>query len=235
MPPDTKICLPLCLTDFSEIEETIGAYSNNFDTFEVWLDYVVDLDVGRLESLINKYPERLLLLFRRKNLEPIKMSISERKTLIDRFEDAPLFFDFDITVQVEELDYYSEKGRNSKLIASYHNYSDTPPVNEIETILSKMDAYNPDIIKVATYCNSNADAILLLEVLNNLKKSERNPIVLGMGEHGVITRCFGGEFGNVMTFVTQDENDEGTAPGQLSLGDLMIVQDIIERIKKDGR
>jgi 3-dehydroquinate dehydratase len=55
-----------------------------------------------------------------------------------------------------------------------------------------------------------------------LKKENKRCIILGMGEHGMITRIFGTLWGNEMVFAPQTKS-EASAPGQLTKQQLATI------------
>jgi 3-dehydroquinate dehydratase type I len=82
-----------------------------------------------------------------------------------------------------------------------------------------MEGWGAYIIKVATHCTTQRDALRLLTLLIELRESGRKSIILGMGKHGVITRVFGTVWGNEMAF-TPLEATARSAPGQLTVDKL---------------
>ncbi|MCB0321799.1 MAG: hypothetical protein KDD60_12805, partial [Bdellovibrionales bacterium] len=93
------VCLPICGESFEDSQKIIEAESQSFDYFELWLDYLNDCEVGKLQHLVTQYPDRILLLFRRKGLEPPLMKSERKKEIIEGLRKFPCIFDFDISVQ----------------------------------------------------------------------------------------------------------------------------------------
>ncbi|HSW96740.1 MAG TPA: type I 3-dehydroquinate dehydratase [Candidatus Saccharimonadales bacterium] len=208
-------CLPIIKKTKQEVLETLQENRSIYNYFEVWLDYINDLDDEFVKKLVEDLQEKLILLFRRQNLEEIKMDLQKRKNIILLLENVNSLLDLDISMQQEELEYIQENSLNLKLISSYHNYEETPNIDELERIISEMKYYNPSVYKIATKCQTEADTIILLETLLNLKQQEQEFIILGMGEKGSITRIFGTLWGNKMIFAPKEKNEK-SAPGQLT-------------------
>ena len=61
-------CLPIIKNNKEEILEIIEKNISEFQFFEVWLDYVEDLDDVFVEKLINLLNDRLIVLFRRQKI-----------------------------------------------------------------------------------------------------------------------------------------------------------------------
>ncbi len=197
----------------------INNSESNYDYFEIWLDYIIDLDNDFVKTLIEDFQGKLVLLFRRQNLEAIHMDLQKRKDTISSLENTNSLLDLDISMQQEELEYIKENNLNVKLITSYHNYDETPGSDTLQKTISEMDYYNPHIYKIGTLCQTENDAVTLLQILLILKQQEKKYIVLGMGEKGNITRIFGTLWGNEMIFAPK-EKTENSAPGQLTKSQL---------------
>jgi 3-dehydroquinate dehydratase-1 len=209
-----KYCLPIIKNTKQEVLEMVQN-NNDYDFFEVWLDYIIDLDEAFVKQILSEFQEKLIILFRRQDNEEIQMSLDKRKSILSFLENTSALLDLDITIQQEELDYLKESNLNIQTIVSYHNYDETPSHEELKKIVEEMTFYHPTILKFATLCQDESDALQLLELLLDMKKQEKKYIVLGMGEKGIVTRIFGTLWGNEMIFAPKEKN-ESSAPGQLT-------------------
>jgi len=97
------------------------------------------------------------------------------------------------------------------VIISYHNYKNTPELDELEKIMLRCFEYGADIAKIATMVNVNRDNSKIL----SLYKAPGRLIALGMGELGKITRIVAPFLGAEFTYASLSE-DNTTAPGQIS-------------------
>lgn len=208
-------CLPIIKSRKEEVSSIITEHKNDYHYFEVWLDYIKDVDEIFVRELIATLGERLVILFRRKNLEPIQMDSEKRKEIIRWIAKQKCLLDLDITSQQEELHFIQRENLSLNKIVSYHNYTDTPEEEALKNIVEKIKGENATIIKLATYCNTEEDALRLLHVLTQLKKEKNRFIILGMGSHGIITRLFGTLWGNEMLFAPIT-SEEASAPGQMT-------------------
>lgn len=206
-----RYCLPVIKKNKKEVLLDLKIKGYHF--YEIWLDYIEDPDDEFLLQIAEKYENKLIFLFRRQNLEKIKLPFQRRKKIISLLSAFNVFFDFDFLSQQKELKEIRSK--SMKLIVSYHNYRKTPDLNFLKQIAGRMKLYNPDIIKFSTYCKYEKDAFTLLDLLIYLKVQKLKYIVLGMGEKGVITRILGSMLGNEFTFAP-DKLEEKSATGQLS-------------------
>lgn len=208
-----KYCLPILKTKTTEVLKIISENRNHYDFFEIWLDYIKDLNLDFIEALIKRFDGKLILLFRRQNLETPKMSFQKRKKIMDVISKTDCFLDLDISQQ-KELEYLKKNPKKIKLVVSYHNYVETPDDKKLEEIISFMKKNNPDIYKISTFCKSDSDAIRLIDLLSKLKEGNLKYIVLGMGAKGIITRIAGVLLGNEINFAPISLEDK-SAPGQL--------------------
>jgi 3-dehydroquinate dehydratase type I len=64
-------------------------------------------------------------------------------------------------------------------------------------------------------CQTEQDALRLLQLLLELKAKNQRCIILGMGEHGITTRIFGTLWGNELIFAPETLAEQ-SAPGQLT-------------------
>lgn len=209
-----NFCLPIIKNNKHRIIEIIKNNISEYQYFEIWLDYVDGLDEAFITDLINLLGEKLIVLFRRQNLEQIQMPFKKRFEIIDLLDNTKSLLDLDIT-QKDELNYLINNKKNIIKIISYHNYSETPRDKSLIEIMNEMRIYNPAIIKIACMCIYESDAIRLLQIQQVLKAQNNKQIILGMGKFGTITRVFGTLWGNEMIFAPINR-EENSAPGQLT-------------------
>lgn len=216
----SKYCLPIIKGSKKEVLKSLNI--KGFDLYEVWLDYVKDLDENFVLSLAKKFKERLIFVFRRQNLEPIKLTLEKRLSLISLLSKSLTFLDLDFLTQHEELESLRKNNTSLKLILSYHNYKETPKFDYFASLIAKMKRYNPDIYKYATFCQRENDALILLELILKLKEQKLKYIVSGIGEIGKIIRIIGSIWGNEINFTPQILKEK-SAKGQLTKKSLELI------------
>lgn len=210
-----KYCLPIIKSKKKEVLEVIHSNIADYSYFEIWLDYIDDLDETFIKELMELLQEKLILLFRRQNLEKVKMELEKRIRVISLLENSESLVDLDVFDQKDELEHIKNTQLEVKTIVSYHNYEKTPESEKLKEILDTMNKYKPTIYKVATMCTKEIDALRLLQFLLELKERNLKYIVLGMGKFGMITRIFGTLWGNEMIFAPRVAIGQ-SAPGQLT-------------------
>lgn len=220
-----KYCLPILKTKTTEVLKVISKNKTSYDFFEVWLDYIEDLNLDFIKDLNKKFRGKLIFLFRRQSLETPKMDSKKRKDIIDTISKTNCFLDLDIS-QKKEL-VFLKKNSQTKLVLSYHNYNETPDDEELKEIISLMKKTSPDIYKISTFCKSDLDAIRLIDLLTKLKEDNLKCIILGMGQRGIITRIAGALLGNEINFAPLSLGDR-SASGQLTKPQL---ENILKKIR----
>lgn len=202
-----KYCLPIMKNTKREVIKSLKIKGYGF--YEIWLDYIRDLDDQFIVDITKKAQEKLIFLFR-------------RQKIISTLSKFNVFLDIDFLTQYEELEFLRQSFGKSKLILSYHNYKETPKLDYLLNLINKMEKFNPDIFKIATMCDKETDALNLLNLLLRLKEQRLKYIILGMGEKGLITRIFGSIWGNQLIFAPQNLKDK-SAKGQLTKKQLELI------------
>lgn len=207
-------CLPILKHKKEDVLNTIKS-TKDYQFYEVWLDYIQDIDREFIETLEKNYSGKLIFVFRRLNLETPQMNQATRLSLIKLFDKSQMYIDLDVITQQEELSFITENMMQIPLITSYHNYQETPDDRKLIEIIVLMERYGPQIVKVATHCQEPKDGLRLLDLLISLKSENKKYIILGMGQHGTVTRLYGTLWGNEMIFAPEKES-EVTAVGQFT-------------------
>lgn len=122
-----------------------------------------------------------------------------------------------------EIRKLQEKG--VYVIASHHDFEETPRVDIMEMLLERMNGSGAAIVKLAVMPQSAEDVLMLLHETNRFhQKNPDTPIItMSMGALGCISRVAGESFGSCVTF---GAFDKASAPGQLpyeELGEMLSV------------
>lgn len=213
-----KYCLPIIKPKTTQILEIIFQ-NKSYDFFEIWLDYIEDLNLDFIINLMESYGEKLIFLFRRQNLETPKMNFKKRIEIIELLRGSDCSVDLDFFSQQNEVEYLGKNAPGINLILSYHNYKETPSDQELEKIIELMTKKRAKVYKIATFCRENSDAIRLIDLNISLKEKGINCIVLGMGKKGSVTRIAGAVLENPFIFAPVS-NKEQSASGQFTNNEL---------------
>lgn len=127
---------------------------------------------------------------------------------------------FDIEIFSSEASFLKQLVTKTSivLIGSYHNFSKTPPLEELERVFERGQMLNMDIIKIATMVNKDQDLETLL--FFTLRHKVDRIITLGMGQKGIPSRIINPVFGSIITYASFNEV---SAPGQIHLKDMMHI------------
>lgn len=120
--------------------------------------------------------------------------------------------------------HLQEKG--VKVVASHHDFEETPERDVMKMILERMCAGNADIVKIAVMPQKEEDVLSLLSVTSEFyKENPDTPIIsMSMGKLGMISRLCGETFGSCVTFAA---NKETSAPGQMSMNKVVEIIDFL--------
>lgn len=236
--PTPMICLPLVAAEMSELlgqAESLKQLAPDFlewriDSFSAVKDLNACLKALKvLQGAIEKIP---LIFTCRIHTEGgfKKLSQEERLKLITAAIESEGIDIVDIELCNErafvETVRKTAKANSSKLILSYHNFTDTPDENVIIDKLVQAQDMGADIAKVAVMPKNYADVLTLLSATLKARTGEvKLPIVtMSMGAEGGVTRLAGGLFGSDITFAI---GKESSAPGQIPISDLRKAMDVL--------
>lgn len=111
------------------------------------------------------------------------------------------------------------------VVGSYHDFSTTPPAEEIFSRLRFMRAVGADITKIAVMPNRIEDVLAVLNAAVLARAQLDCPfITVSMGSLGRLSRVAGGLCGSAATFGMVGQ---GSAPGQLAVEDLARMLDVL--------
>lgn len=118
--------------------------------------------------------------------------------------------------------------KNVKVIMSNHDFSKTPPKEEIVRRLCKMQELEADIAKIALMPQNKEDVLTLLAAtLEMHKKHANDPVItMSMSKAGIISRLAGEVFGSAATFGAVKK---ASAPGQISVTDLRSILTVLHQ------
>jgi len=96
------------------------------------------------------------------------------------------------------------------LIASYHNFNNTPSYDVLSGLIAEYREKGADIIKIAATANSNDDLRTMTRI--TLDHFQEGLVTICMGSNGLISRVFFPSIGSLFTFASVGESK---APGQI--------------------
>lgn len=127
------------------------------------------------------------------------------------------YADVEIEASQDHLEYIKAYAvaNSCKLIISYHNFTETPSLDELCQIRTLCERKGADVVKIVTTAHSTEDAMRVLSLYNIRKDGPTIPLIaFAMGETGRFTRLSCLNLGAPFTYCSIDGAE--TAPGQYS-------------------
>lgn len=233
-----KICIPITSSTEAEILKEAEAIELKYTDIVEWrADFYEDVFeiektinlISKLRSILKDIP--LLFTFRtkkeggEKELSPalyakLNTAVAESKCvdIIDIEVFSSILDIQDFILELQKLDI--------RVIASYHNFVQTPLREDIISMLLKMQSLGADIAKLAAMPQSKQDVLTLLSATEEMvSKHALIPIVaISMSNLGMVSRISGEIFGSSITFGIAKK---ASAPGQINSAELHSVLEII--------
>lgn len=115
-----------------------------------------------------------------------------------------------------------------KVVASHHDFEETPPTEVMKMLLERMCEGGADIVKLAVMPQTREDVLRLLSVTGSFKQenSDTPVITMAMGSLGCVSRLCGETFGSCVTF---GFHKKASAPGQFEMDGLRMMLDSIHK------
>ncbi len=179
--------------------------------------------VRQAAALTNAYPHNPVLVTFRSKEQGGQGSLSSQDqvalitSLID--EHAADLVDIEIGLGERAVRSLTKAAREQGVasVVSFHDFTATPPSDDIVELIRQMRTWGADIAKVATMARAQSDAFELMRVAAVCARADEGPLVaIAMGKAGVITRLAGETFGSALTFCSVSET---SAPGQVELAE----------------
>lgn len=200
------------------LEEAVSSPEGPPDILEIRLDHLSDPSEADLSGLVRDC--RLPLIFTNRRAEEggeFTGGDSQRvKALLHAARALPDWIDIELLTQegVRQELIGEAKGLGIKVIVSWHDFSSTPSVQELEGILEQMAETGADAAKIVTMAKRPEDFENLVPLFSKARRLGIGIISFCMGEAGVYSRACAPFLGSLLTFAAPD-GGPGSAPGQL--------------------
>lgn len=138
--------------------------------------------------------------------------------------DVELFMDTKVNPLIVEKAHQC----GIKVIASNHDFHQTPPKEELTRRMILMDEMGADILKLAVMPKTMSDVLELLTATEEMNRlyTDKPVVTMAMGTLGMISRLSGEFFGSALTF---GAGEKASAPGQLPAKELAMVLNSIHK------
>ncbi|OHB94838.1 MAG: hypothetical protein A3I59_01835 [Planctomycetes bacterium RIFCSPLOWO2_02_FULL_50_16] len=214
------LCVPITATTTEEFLMDMKAASKLADIVELRLDYINNIKVSDIETLV-KAKARPVIATCRPEREGGKFTGSEDKrvALLEKTADSGAeYVDIEHDVGQDTLDRFIKRA-GAKVIVSYHNFSETPADAELKEIHRKLAGTGADVVKIVAFARNITDN---LRIFRLLEYARIPTIAFCMGELGQISRILAPKYGSFLSFASLEKGKE-SAPGQLSARELLDV------------
>jgi 3-dehydroquinate dehydratase type I len=206
---------------------------------------MADLVEFRIDRMRNPEMERLLgvrrtpvIVTNRRKDEGGGFSGTEEERVAFLVSAARLGADY-VDIETETAPALKEELRRvcacgkTKRIASWHDFSGTPPAAFLKRKLAACMADGPDIVKIVTHAGEAADGLRILELIPYARQRGQAVIAFCMGETGRISRIMAPLLGSAISYAPL-EPEEASAPGQLTARRmreiLSVMQDLVPAV-----
>lgn len=235
-----KICVPITGTNREDIlgtaERAVSSAADLVEWRADWCEDIFDRPCASdilcgLRQMLGEIP--LLFTFRTVKEGGEKETDPDGYRLLARWAAKSGLIDLlDVELSagrktVQELIEEAHR-HNVKVIVSSHDFQGTPPEEEILSRMKEMDEMGADILKVAVMPKSSSDVLTLLSATRKIRAlcADRPVITMSMGGTGLVSRLCGETFGSAVTFGSLGK---ASAPGQISVGELAHILDLLHR------
>jgi 3-dehydroquinate dehydratase-1 len=204
------------------------------DYFEAIADTAAVLETARaLRALAGEMPIIFTRRWSQEGGEPIPISDEQVLDLYDAVAASRLvdFIDFEMENDPAHVRRVCESTRahRIRLILSYHNFSFTPGLEYLVDRFLEAERLGADVAMVSVMPRDREDVLTLLSATAHADAKTRIPLIaVSMGPLGAVSRMMGGLFGSGLMYAV---GESASAPGQIPLGDLKTVFDIIRRAR----
>jgi 3-dehydroquinate dehydratase-1 len=234
------ICVPLVGREEAEVlAEVAAAVAKGPDLLEWRVDFFAGLaETARVIALaqaIRRAAAGLPLIFTRRSTreggEPIALSEAQVLELYLSViaVDGADFYDYELSSPPADFQAVraAVQGRGAQLLASYHNFQQTPSADELLGKFRAMADAGADVVKIAVMPQTAADVLTLLTATLAARQQLNVPVIsMSMGPLGAVSRLVGAAFGSCVSFAV---GAKASAPGQVPVADLQAVREILQR------
>lgn len=214
-----QIVGPIMPKSIAEIELLDSDKYTKADIIEWRSDF---LPLGELslaaQKIKNKFAnQEIIFTYRTEDKTERIISDIDYADLINKFASEFSYIDVEVM-------RFSTISLPDNAIASYHDFDQIP--QNLTDILSTMHNKQPKVVKFAGMPKTKSDVLRLMLDTQAFKDQYPQQILvtMAMGELGKVTRLAGDSFGSSWTFASVDTS---SAPGQLSLNEMLQVKRIL--------
>lgn len=234
------VCTPLVgATEAAVLGELATIVPKRPELLEWRVDFFAGIaDTGRVVALAQAIRDNaggIPLIFTRRSIreggQPIALDEDQVLALCEAVcrSGAVDLLDYELSVGPRHFAAAVALARETgvRLIASFHNFQETPGADVLLAKFSAMAQAGADIAKIAVMPRELRDVLTLLDATLTARNTLPIPVIsMSMGGFGSLSRLFGWVFGSSVSFAVGEQT---SAPGQVPIEDLNAAIDIVRR------
>ncbi len=151
--------------------------------------------------------------------------VERKQTLLNAAKNGFEYVDVELSTSNLKGIVHDLHETSVKSIVSFHDFSQTPSLPQMEDVLTKEMANGADVCKVVTTANSVDDNLTVLNFVSKACKSVKT-VCFSMGQLGKVSRLMSPLFGGFFTFASLEKGEE-TASGQLTIEEMRVAYETL--------
>ncbi|MCD6486352.1 MAG: type I 3-dehydroquinate dehydratase [Syntrophobacterales bacterium] len=227
------ICIPVVAQDNEEALKQMERAFPLADIVELRIDSIKQVN---LKQLLSASREKVLVTNRKR--DEGGYFTGEENARVDLLREAVIlgadYVDMEMSTEkafLKEIHETIEKyNHRTKLIVSHHDFNGTPAYTRLLDIYNECAEKGADIIKIVTFANLMEDNLVILQLVNYVKKLKRDIIAFCMGSKGRMSRVASPLFGSYLSFASLEAGAQ-SAPGQLTVKETREIDAILHHEK----
>ena len=227
------ICIPVVAQDNEEALKQMERAFPLADIVELRIDSIKHVN---LKQLLSESRGKVLITNRKQ--DEGGYFTGEENERVDLLREAVIlgadFIDMEMSTEkafLKEIHETIERyNHRTKLIVSHHDFNGTPAYTRLLDIYNECTEKGADIVKVVTFANLMEDNLVILQLVNHVRKQQRNMIAFCMGSEGRVSRVAAPLFGSYFSFVSLEAGAQ-SAPGQLTVKETKEIDAILHHEK----
>jgi 3-dehydroquinate dehydratase type I len=214
------LCVPIKAKSLPDLKKLIKKAEKRADLVEIWVDTL------RPAAVRNKPVEVLALCKKpviivnkgKKERGGFAGSEKDRVGILESYLRAGAsFVDVPIGTNPRVLkSLINAKGKESKIILSYHDFRKTPSLDTMKKLRDRGFSLGADIVKIVAFAGKMEDNLEVFRLLDDSRKRRKPCIAFCMGKKGLVSRVLAPRHGSYIIYIALDSSHR-TAPGQLTL------------------
>ena len=235
------ICIPITSRTIKEALRVIERSCHLADLIELRMDLIGRVNPAKLISAIRDESDSIKIIVtcrKKEEAAPAGVAVRAKGTVKNTGEKMALlkeaielradFIDIELAEgkkAINELkSLCAKKGGKTKIIVSYHNLKETPPLKRLKEIFHQCTETKPAIVKIVTTAKNVEDNLITLNLISYARKQSQKIISLCMGDKGGVSRAVAPLIGNFLSFATLDRAGQ-SAPGQFTVHEMNQFQE----------